>query len=327
MIYLLITLAIIIVICFIVIIKQSNKVNALLKEQIPLIEKNYVQENENNQLIQEGLNLQNKIDFLNGQIKSLDSIIIFKQKEIDDKTNTFESVQNAMAEAIRNQKKLVIQEANKEYEKHTAELEEAYQILLDDLMSESDRLLADIGNEQNTLNALKQKQRAYLLEQQHKEEMLKKQDYYRLVISDNDKKDIDLLRNIQNSFSKKEAIDKVIWENYFRPAYDILMPHLFADNKAVCGIYKITCLTNEKAYIGQSVDIRSRFREHAKAAIAANGTNNKLYAEMRSQGLENFLFEVLEIVPRPQLNERELYWIDFYGTKEFGLNVTKGNEK
>ena len=39
----------------------------------------------------------------------------------------------------------------------------------------------------------------------------------------------------------------------------------------------------------------------------------------------NFTFEILEEVPRNKLDERELYWIDFYGTKDFGLNTTKGN--
>lgn len=45
---------------------------------------------------------------------------------------------------------------------------------------------------------------------------------------------------------------------------------------------------------------------------------------MKAHGVHNFTFEILEVVSREQLNEREKYWIDFYKTKEFGLNKTVG---
>ena len=46
---------------------------------------------------------------------------------------------------------------------------------------------------------------------------------------------------------------------------------------------------------------------------------------MQKLGVHNFSFEVLEEVKRDFLNNREAYWIQFYKTKEFGLNSTKGN--
>lgn len=45
---------------------------------------------------------------------------------------------------------------------------------------------------------------------------------------------------------------------------------------------------------------------------------------MKKSGVHNFTFEILEEVPKTQLNEREIYWIDFYKTKDFGLNSTNG---
>jgi len=45
---------------------------------------------------------------------------------------------------------------------------------------------------------------------------------------------------------------------------------------------------------------------------------------MQKSGVHNFVFEVLEEVARDKLNERETYWIEFYKTKELGLNGTKG---
>ena len=102
------------------------------------------------------------------------------------------------------------------------------------------------------------------------------------------------------------------------------MSHLFSSSEKICGIYKITCLENDKAYIGQSVDIKERLRQHIKTALSCAPSTNKLYQEMKKFQPSNFLFEVLEIVPRTQLNERETYWIDFYKTKNYGLNVSKG---
>lgn len=46
---------------------------------------------------------------------------------------------------------------------------------------------------------------------------------------------------------------------------------------------------------------------------------------MQKYGPENFTFELLEKVSRDKLNEREMYWINFYKSKEFGLNSQKGN--
>ena len=125
--------------------------------------------------------------------------------------------------------------------------------------------------------------------------------------------------------NNKDCVDKIIWENYFKKEYDKLMSRLFKDNLKHCGIYKITCIPTEKIYIGQSVDIKTRFKDHIKAGLSHSPASNKLYSEMQKQGCENFTFEILEEVPRDKLNERESYWINFYRTKEYGLNGTKGN--
>ena len=115
----------------------------------------------------------------------------------------------------------------------------------------------------------------------------------------------------------------MIWEIYYKPAFDALTGKIFPAEK-VCGIYKITCLVNKQAYIGQSVDIKERFRQHIKNGLSHSATANKLYQEMYKQGPESFTFEILEQVSRDKLNERETYWIDFYKTKEVGFNATKG---
>lgn len=70
------------------------------------------------------------------------------------------------------------------------------------------------------------------------------------------------------------------------------------------GIYQITNTTNNKKYIGQSVNITDRWREHRKRA---NYSTEYLYQAMRKYGISNFVFEVLEECLVEELNDKERY--------------------
>lgn len=49
---------------------------------------------------------------------------------------------------------------------------------------------------------------------------------------------------------------------------------------------------------------------------------------MRDYGIENFSFEILEECPKEQLDDREIYWIEYYHStdKAKGYNVSKGGK-
>jgi group I intron endonuclease len=93
------------------------------------------------------------------------------------------------------------------------------------------------------------------------------------------------------------------------------------------GIYKITSPTG-KVYIGQSTNIEQRFYFYKK------GKNYKMQTRLRHSiekyGLENHLFEVLEMCAEQELNTRERYYQDLYDvTGPDGLNckLQEGNGK
>jgi group I intron endonuclease len=93
-------------------------------------------------------------------------------------------------------------------------------------------------------------------------------------------------------------------------------------SKLPCGIYKITNLKNNMCYVGQAVDIGSRWKQHIKRGIGAeNPTKNKLYPAMLADGVENFTFEIIEQCSKEKLNEREQYWQDYFKAKEFGYSI------
>ena len=93
------------------------------------------------------------------------------------------------------------------------------------------------------------------------------------------------------------------------------------------GIYKITNQINGKVYIGQSIDIQYRWKQHKQQA-KNNRKNNKLYQAMRKYGIENFLFEVIEQCKfsQQQLDNRQRYWIEYYNSYENGYNSTRGGQ-
>lgn len=70
------------------------------------------------------------------------------------------------------------------------------------------------------------------------------------------------------------------------------------------GIYKITNTVNNKKYIGQSINIIDRWREHRQRAN--NGTEY-LYQAIRKYGIQNFVFEVVEECLIEDLNLKEKY--------------------
>ena len=213
----------------------------------------------------------------------------------------------------------------KAYEGYSEEIEKEYKDIINNRLTDYLLVCSNIEEAKIQLLDLQAKQTAYIEEQLRKEKIQKDLDFYRMVLSQDDKDDISHLREVQRSFHRKEAIDKVIWEVYYKPAYDVLMSHLFKKGQdKVCGIYKITSLTSGKIYIGQSVDIRTRWRDHIKSALVTGNKTNLLYSAMAKEFPENFTFEILEEVPRAQLNEREKYYIDFYQSAKFGMNKTSG---
>ena len=78
-------------------------------------------------------------------------------------------------------------------------------------------------------------------------------------------------------------------------------------------IYKITNTINGKMYIGKTEQtIEKRFQQHCSDSQRDGINNRPLYKAMRKYGVEFFSIEEIEQTDRPE--EREIFWIEFYGT-------------
>lgn len=87
-------------------------------------------------------------------------------------------------------------------------------------------------------------------------------------------------------------------------------------------IYKITNKVNGKIYIGQTArDIEVRFAEHINTE-----DDYPLHRAIKKYGWQNFVCEEIESVPLEKLDEREIYWIEFYHSNSSGYNATIGGK-
>ncbi len=85
------------------------------------------------------------------------------------------------------------------------------------------------------------------------------------------------------------------------------------------GIYKITN-PQGKVYIGQSVNIPSRFEQHKKSISSEINKTSKLYKSFIEFGVDFHTFEIQEICLKKSLNQRERFWQMHFDSVGSGLN-------
>ena len=85
---------------------------------------------------------------------------------------------------------------------------------------------------------------------------------------------------------------------------------------------------NNKVYIGQSINIDKRHKEHKHNHLNGNycNYNSKFYRALRKYGFDNFEISVLEECSREELNTKEVEYIKQYDSYRNGYNSTVGGE-
>ena len=324
-------------ICIIIfIIFLNQKKSAQQEKEFNQLIENYKQ-NGINKYIQEN---KEKLEFeirydlkrLEDQRDQINAEIIGKQtalQEISSKVKTYEEQLRDMA--LTNAKRYeetLMNIAKDKVEAEQEKMQKAAQESFEKAMAEMDvqteaaraqieiltKKIAEYSAKQTAINEAILRQRA--LEEQ--------QDFYRVCLGPEAANDVEILKEARRNLKKPEIIDKIIYDNYIaKPVLEMIKRVL--QNTTCSGIYKITCIKTGEIYIGKSVDIKSRWQQHCKSAFNC-GTiaHSLLHTKMKQYGIENFTFELVEQVPKEQLSEREKFYIDFYKTKETGLNERNG---
>lgn len=181
-----------------------------------------------------------------------------------------------------------------------------------------------IGDVKEELEDYKKKQQAVNEAILRQRELDEKQDFYRVCLSEFTIEDINLLQSIRQRLHISDSLNRLIYDIYVSKSVQEMVKRVL-QGSAPSGIYKITRLKTGEIYIGKSTNVKDRWVQHCKTVFGA-GTiaHSILHTTMQKDGLQNFTFELIEEVPKDKLTEREKYWINFYGSKEYGLNERNG---
>ena len=269
---------------------------------------------DNIELQRENIYLKTEQDFEKEKLKIIQSRINeLKNVQLDYEKNAKQSFSN-YCDLLDTEYKA----KEEEYNKLLIQLEYSYDNKYDEISKE----LEEVNKE---LDKMK-KTRAAAMEAKRKEKEIEENiQFYSLSIDNKDKNDIKTLERVREDLNNPRILSMLIWQNFFRDKMTELCNNVLG-TKTICGIYKITNQITKECYIGQSIDIAKRFKDHAKCGLDIDRPQgNKLYQSMLEYNLWNFSFELLEECPKEQLNEKEKFYISLYDSCNYGYNSTTGN--
>lgn len=281
--------------------EEENKLNELLN-QIEQYNKeiNEIQQKKES----EELTLNNLTNSLVGKSKEY-ATLAFQIQDMQEKSqNSVEYFQN------------ITENAKKEF---FSKVDKDYNLKLQEFKKSKEQL-------DNQINLLNETLRARTNLQQQERKIKENLKDYTIPCSAKDKADIKQLEQLRETLNNPRILNMLIWQTYYQKPLTTLCNKMFGA-KSVTGIYKITNQKNNMCYIGQSLNIATRWKEHCKCGCGIDTpAGNKLYAAMLEDEIWNFSFELLEECPADKLNEKEKEYIDIYDSKINGYNSTIGNK-
>ena len=246
--------------------------------------------------------------------KLCDQLVEKEQQRIDEKVLAYSSKKYDEAEKEITHYYVLRQEA---INKEVVQLENNYN-------THKENLDRDISTLREELSDLKARREAYIEALKAEEKRQQDRAFYTINLTEENKEDIRILRSIEDKLHNSEALNRLIYDVFIKKPLGDLLLRIIGEN-TYGGIYKITNLDTQRAYIGRSTDIKKRLTEHVKGAFNISTiADQEIHRVMGREGIDKFSFEVLEKVEKDKLNEREKYWIDFYQTQSYGYNQNKG---
>lgn len=211
----------------------------------------------------------------------------------------------------------------KNLEDYKIEYEKIVQEQTGEMELEMAQWLEDAILVEEALNELAQRRSLAVANLKKEAEDKDKKNFYKLQIGSDDLEDIEQLRQVEKLIHNKDVLRKLIYKSYIEHPLNELMARVGVSSQP--GIYKIENAKDGRVYIGQSVNVKNRWRDHVKSAIGISSiAEQAVHVAMREEGLENFSFDLIDDCEREMLNEREKYWIEFYKSGEWGYNRTRG---
>ena len=296
-----------------------NKVRQLKQQEITL-------EKEKQNIKTQIRNKQIKISNLNQQIiNKQNKLLQLKQLQQQEQT-----ILDTKKKTRQNELQQIEQNYEEQRIKHRQDFHQSIRQQQIEMKSQLYQQIGKIQRQRNQiqsslvqLKSVYQAATAARLRQQEEEDKIA---FYCIKISERQIDDIINLQEWKKELNDPSIVSKIIWSAFImKPTTDLCNRVL--GSGSICGIYKITNKQTGDIYIGQSVNIADRWKQHIKCGLGIDASaTNKLYNNMQKYGVWNFTFEILQKCTRDKLNEKERFWIQMYQSNKVGLNVTKGNK-
>lgn len=213
----------------------------------------------------------NTLDLLNSEKEKRNQDL---QKRIVDATQQLTQIDNQAAEAAENYKKIHIDKAEAEIKLKEKNLDLEFQnykkfineskdeaikeyliTLSDSVKYYQDKITKysiSTAEAAKKLAELQSKVDAAVAANKRQFEEENQKDFYRLIIAEEDLKEISKIREIISYLRNPEPLNKVIYKYYYEKPYNDLIGRVLG-SKIHTGIYKITNLNNGLCYVGQAV--------------------------------------------------------------------------
>ena len=94
--------------------------------------------------------------------------------------------------------------------------------------------------------------------------------------------------------------------------------------KEISCIYEIKNIINQHRYIGQTKNFYTRKRKHMNDLKKNKHKNDYLQNAWNKYGEKNFEFNIIEICDILDLDEKEIYWINYFNSFHNGYNLCEG---
>ena len=267
---------------------------------------------------------------LKNERRKIESEIFDLKAEEERLKDTISYTQNAIS--VTNEKyEETINKRNQDLIQYQKDIEEQERILRARLSVEEGEYsskIEDLEKElfviQNLIKSQSQNYQNLIASQKTLEKEEQEKRFYTVQISEEYQSDIDyLLNSVAPQVKHPDIISKLIWQEYVKPSLDETLKRVGIENEA--GIYKITSLTNGKAYIGKSTNLKKRLQDHFKSAVGISSiADQEIHHQILKEGIWNWTIEKVCSCEKNELGDKEKFFIASFKTQEWGYNKTAG---
>lgn len=243
------------------------------------------------------------------------SLLKIREDELDrlieEKRKEKEKTLDARLKLEEERKTLLL---NNQFIQFTAEQDKEKERILKEL----DKVKAEFDEFRIQREAINQ---AIALENEEEEE----KDRHRILLSQQDKEDIQYLLSIEEKINNKQLLRKLIWSEYLQKPFNDMLKRLFMGTPPKNVIYCIENVINHKKYIGKTTaEVSKRWTEHIKTSLEIGTIKSQNIHKALYGHWDEFIFSVISETEKEKVSAEEKYYISLFESDVYGYNMKGG---